>query len=84
MLLTRQYKKSIVIECYNVGVNILDIAREVSMSFSDISHIIRESTGQKKLKTDKSDTSRDIQLFSIMTQTQITNVRNIIFLSVIF
>jgi len=64
VLPTRESKKEIVIELYKDGANIRDIARKVHISFSDIGKILRESTGQKEPKPEKSNTAKAFQLFS--------------------
>jgi hypothetical protein len=68
-MLTRQEKERLVIELYNQGKTIRDIAREVRMSFRDIGLILKKASGEKEEKQDKeqsllSPSSQAYQLFS--------------------
>jgi cytidylate kinase len=68
-MLTRQEKERLVIELYNQGRTIRDIAREVRMSFRDIGLILKKASGEKEEKQDKeqsliSPSSQAYQLFS--------------------
>ena len=68
-MLTRQEKERLVIELYNQGKIIRDIAREVRMSFRDIGLILKKASGEKEEKQDRkqsllSPSSQAYQLFS--------------------
>jgi hypothetical protein len=68
-MLTRQEKERLVIELYNQGKTIRDIAREVRMSFRDIGLILKKASGEKEEKQDKkqsllSPSSQAYKLFS--------------------
>jgi hypothetical protein len=52
-MLTRQEKERLVIELYNQGRTIRDIAREVRMSFRDIGAILKKTSGDKEEDQDK-------------------------------
>jgi hypothetical protein len=52
-MLTRQEKERLVIELYNQGKTIRDIAREVRMSFRDIGLILKKAFGEKEEKQDR-------------------------------
>src|SRR5215207_6415927 len=68
-MLTRQEKERLVIELYNQGKTIRDIAREVRMSFRDIGLILKKAFGEKEEKQDRkqsllSPSSQAYKLFS--------------------
>jgi hypothetical protein len=68
-MLTRQEKERLVIELYNQGKTIRDIAKEVRMSFRDIGLILRKASGEKEEKQDRkqsllSPSSQAYKLFS--------------------
>jgi hypothetical protein len=68
-MLTRQEKERLVIELYNQGKTIRDIAREVRISFRDIGLILKKTSGEKEESQDKeqsllSPSSLAYQLFS--------------------
>jgi hypothetical protein len=68
-MLTRQEKERLVIELYNQGKTIRDIAREVRMSFRDIGLILKKALGEKEEKQDRkqsllSPSSQAYKLFS--------------------
>jgi transposase len=48
MITSRAEKEARVIELYNQGKTIRDIAREVHMSFGSISEIIKKANGEDK------------------------------------
>jgi uncharacterized protein YlzI (FlbEa/FlbD family) len=69
-MLTRQEKERLVIELYNQGKTIRDIAREVRISFRDIGMILKKASGEKEENQNKkqslllSTSSQAYQLFS--------------------
>jgi hypothetical protein len=67
-MLTRQEKEILVIELYNQGKTIRDIAREVRMSFRDIGFILKKTSGDKEESQDRkrplSPSSQAYRLFS--------------------
>jgi Mor family transcriptional regulator len=52
-MLTRQEKEKLVINLYNQGKTIRDIAREVRMSFRDIGTILKKASGEKEESQDQ-------------------------------
>jgi transposase len=56
-VLTRQEKERLVIELYNQGKTIRDIAKELRMSFRDIGTIIKKVSGEREEKQDKEQSS---------------------------
>jgi hypothetical protein len=68
-MLTRQEKEKLVIQLYNQGKTIRDIAREVRISFRDIGLILKKASGEKEEKQDNeqsllSPSSQAYRLFS--------------------
>jgi DNA-binding NarL/FixJ family response regulator len=68
-MLTRQEKERLVIDLYNQGMTIRDIAREVRISFRDIGLILKKASGEMKEKQDRkqpllSPSSQAYKLFS--------------------
>src|SRR4051812_8800388 len=63
MVTTRVQKEKRVIELYKLGKTIREIAKEVHMSFGDISSIIKKFTGEDQEKITSKDTQA-IKLFS--------------------
>jgi hypothetical protein len=68
-VLTRQEKERLVIDLYNQGKTIRDIAKELRMSFRDIGSILKKASGEKEENQDKeqpllSPSTRAYQLFS--------------------
>ena len=68
-MLTRQEKEKLVIQLYNQGKTIREIAREVRISFRDIGLILKKASGEKEEKQDKeqsllSPSSQAYRLFS--------------------
>jgi transposase-like protein len=51
-VLTRQEREKLVIDLYNQGMTIRDIAREVRISFRDIGLILKKASGEKEEKQD--------------------------------
>ena len=47
-MLTRQEKERLVIELYNQGKTIRDIAKELRMSFRDIGSILKKASGERE------------------------------------
>src|SRR5215204_7014645 len=69
MILTKQEREQFVIDLYNQGKTIRDIAREVRMSFRDIGIILKKASGEKEEKQDRkqsllSPSSQAYKLFS--------------------
>jgi transcriptional regulator len=56
-VLTRQEKEKLVIELYNQGKTIRDIAKELRLSFRDIGTILRRASGEIEEKQDKEQSS---------------------------
>jgi hypothetical protein len=56
-VLTRQEKERLVIELYNQGKTIGDIAKEIRMSFRDIGAILRKASGDKEENQDNEQPS---------------------------
>jgi transposase len=56
-VLTRQEKERLVIELYNQGKTIRDIAKEVRMSFRDIGAILKKASGEREENQDKEQSS---------------------------
>jgi len=52
-MLTRQEKERLVIELYNQGKTIRDIAKELRMSFRDIGSILKKASGEKEENQEK-------------------------------
>src|SRR5215216_768792 len=52
-MLTRQEKERLVIDLYNQGRTIRDIAKELRMSFRDIGSILKKASGEMEEKQDK-------------------------------
>src|SRR5215217_5447577 len=52
MILTKQEREQFVIDLYNQGKTIRDIAKEVRMSFRDIGAIIKKASGEVEEKQD--------------------------------
>ena len=52
-MLTRQEKERLVIDLYNQGKTIRDIAKELRMSFRDIGTILKKTSGEKEDNQDK-------------------------------
>jgi cytidylate kinase len=52
-MLTRQEKEKLVIDLYNQGKTIRDIAKELRMSFRDIGSILKKASGEKEENQDK-------------------------------
>jgi DNA-binding NarL/FixJ family response regulator len=48
MIITRQERERLVLELYNQGKTIREIAKEVRMSFRDIGFILKKVFGEKK------------------------------------
>jgi hypothetical protein len=67
-MLTRQEKEQFVIDLYNQGKTIRDIAKEVRMSFRDIGTIIKKASGEAEEKQDTkeslSQSNKAYRLFS--------------------
>ena len=68
-MLTRQEREKLVIDLYNQGMTIRDIAREVRISFRDIGQILKKAFGEKEEKQDNeqpllSPSSQAYRLFS--------------------
>ena len=56
-MLTRQEKERLVIDLYNQGTTIRDIAREVRMSFRDIGLILKKASGEREENQNKGQPS---------------------------
>jgi predicted transcriptional regulator len=56
-VLTRQERERLVIDLYNQGMTIRDIAREVRMSFRDIGAILKKASGEKEENQDREQSS---------------------------
>ena len=67
MQLNKTEKEKLVIELYNKGKTIREIAKEVHMSFGDISIIIKKFTGEWHDKEEKDEKSK-IASSSTVTQ----------------
>src|SRR5215216_8176663 len=52
MILTKQEREQFVIDLYNQGKTIRDIAKEVRMSFRDIGAILKKASGEMEEKQD--------------------------------
>src|SRR5215217_2679158 len=52
-MLTRQEKEKLVIDLYNQGRTIREIAKELRMSFRDIGSILKKASGEKEENQDK-------------------------------
>jgi DNA-binding NarL/FixJ family response regulator len=68
-VLTRQEKEKLVIDLYNQGMTIRDIAKELRISFRDIGVILKRASGeieekQEKEKPSLSPSSQAYRLFS--------------------
>src|SRR5215207_11279562 len=67
-MLTRQEKERLVIDLYNQGKTIRDIAKELRMSFRDIGPILKKASGEMEEKRDikesLSPSSQAYRLFS--------------------
>jgi DNA repair ATPase RecN len=68
MLLTRGEKESLVVDLYNQGKTIRDIAKEVRISFRDIGSILKKSSGEmeekQNIKESLSPSAQAYRLFS--------------------
>ena len=62
-MLTRQEKERLVIDLYNQGKTIRDIAKELRMSFRDIGTILKKESGEKQDRK-QSPSSQAYKLFS--------------------
>jgi hypothetical protein len=56
-MLTRQEREQLVIDLYNQGKTIRDIAKEVRMSFRDIGAILKKAFGDMEEKQDNKESS---------------------------
>jgi hypothetical protein len=56
-MLTRQEKEKLVIELYNQGKTIREIAKELRISFRDIGAILRKASGEKEKNQNKEQSS---------------------------
>ena len=56
-ILTRQEKERLVLQLYNQGKTIRDIAKELRMSFRDIGGILKKASGEKEGKQEKEQSS---------------------------
>ena len=56
-MLTRQEKERLVIDLYNQGKTIRDIAKELRMSFRDIGSILKKASGEMEENQDKEQSS---------------------------
>src|SRR5215207_7736292 len=69
MLLTRQEKEKLVIDLYNQGKTIRDIAKEVRMSFRDIGAILKKESGEMEEKQDiKKSLSPSAQAYRLFSK----------------
>jgi hypothetical protein len=67
VLLNRYQKKALVIELYNQGKTLRQIAEIVHMSFKDIADVINEYTGEVR-RVNKPAKSKDAQAFELFLQ----------------
>ena len=67
-ILTRQEKERLVLDLYNQGKTIRDIAKEVRMSFRDIGAILNTAVEEKKTEGSK---EQEQQQLSLSTQAYI-------------
>jgi hypothetical protein len=66
-MLTRQEKERLVIELYNQGKTIRDIAREVRISFRDIGLILKKVYGEKEEKQERKQSSPSSQAYKLFS-----------------
>ena len=68
MLLNKKEKEKRIIELYNQGKTIREIAKEVHMSFKDISSTIKSYTGEGHEDKSKISLSKDTQAIKMFSQ----------------
>jgi hypothetical protein len=69
-MLTRQEKEKLVIQLYNQGKTIRDIAKELRMSFRDIGFILKKTSGEKEENQvkEQSSLSPSTQAYSLFSK----------------
>jgi hypothetical protein len=69
-VLTRQNKEKLVIDLYNQGKTIRDIAKELRMSFRDIGTILKKTSGEmeQKQENDKPSSSPSAQAYRLFSE----------------
>ena len=68
-MLTRQEKERLVIELYNQGKTIRDIAKELRISFRDIGTVLKKASGEKEEKQDiKESLSLSTQAYHLFSK----------------
>jgi transcriptional regulator len=72
MLLNRAEKEKRVIELYKLGKTIREIAKEVHMSFKDISSVIKKYMDEDEEGENKITLSKDIQAIKLFSQNKST------------
>jgi transcriptional regulator len=72
MVTTRIQKEKRVIELYKLGKTIREIAKEVHMSFKDISSVIKKYMGEDEEGENKITLSKDIQAIKLFSQNKST------------
>jgi transposase len=65
---SRAEKKQSVIDLYREGKTIREIAKEIHMSFGDISATIKEFAGESQVQKDKKNPSKDTKAFKLFSQ----------------
>jgi cytidylate kinase len=59
-MLTRQEREQIVLDLYNQGKTIRDIAKKVRMSFRDIGAVLKKEEERQKKQLDNNTTSTEV------------------------
>jgi transposase len=65
---SRAEKKQSVIDLYREGKTIREIAKEIHVSFGDISATIKEFAGESQVQKDKKNPSKDTKAFKLFSQ----------------
>jgi hypothetical protein len=69
-MLTRQEKERMVIDQYNQGKTIRDIAKDLRMSFRDIGAILKKASGEEEEEKDKEQLSPSTQAYSLFSKSK--------------
>ena len=68
-MLSRQEKERLVVDLYNQGKTIRDIAKDLRMSFRDIGSILKKASGEKEEKQDiKESLSPSTQAYRLFSK----------------
>src|SRR5687768_9609351 len=69
-MLSREEKERLVIDLFNQGKTIRDIAKDLRMSFRDIGSILKNASGEGEEEQDKEQLSLSTQAYSLFSKSE--------------